>query len=215
MAELVLAVGALALALLLLGGAVLSLVAIVVSGWEAVPPAWPWWTNVLVIATIFCSVIVFGLLSALLVFPLKDIVGPSRTSTPRDSKAIQQKSLFNLPARFALMGGIDFEHEVAGLLRESGYSVELTPISGDYGVDLVATKDDHRIAIQAKRWAKPVGVKAVSEVHAGKDFYDAQEAWVVSTNRFNSRAKELAKRTRVRLIDGEEFAGWLNRGSAS
>jgi HJR/Mrr/RecB family endonuclease len=58
------------------------------------------------------------------------------------------------------MDGVDFEHYIAARLRAAGYTVEITRTTGDFGVDIIATKSGNRIAVQCKRYGKPIGVKA-------------------------------------------------------
>ncbi len=40
---------------------------------------------------------------------------------------------------------------------------ELTPETGDYGADLVLSKDGRKIVVQAKRWKNVVGIEAVQQ----------------------------------------------------
>lgn len=103
------------------------------------------------------------------------------------------------------MDGIQFEHFLAALFKHQKYKVEVTAASGDFGADLVVSKDHKKIVIQAKRYSKPVGLKAVQEVAAAKLHYGADEAWVVTNNRFTSHAKNLANSTNVELIDRQKL----------
>src|SRR5262245_33579438 len=59
------------------------------------------------------------------------------------------------------MTGIDFENYVAARLRAVGYRVALTKTTGDFGVDLIASKGRERIAIQCKRHGRRIGAAAV------------------------------------------------------
>jgi hypothetical protein len=98
--------------------------------------------------------------------------------------------------------GVEFEAHVAQLLREQGYSVQGTPVTGDQGADLIARKDGRVVAIQAKRYAGTVGNRAVQEVVAAMGFYGAGEGWVVTNSTFTPQAKALAQKSNVRLFDG-------------
>lgn len=111
--------------------------------------------------------------------------------------------------RIHYMEGWEFEQFMAKVLRDSGYAVESTPLSGDQGVDILLGTDDGKIAVQLKRYTRPVGNKAVQEVLAGRVHYAAQEAWVITTSSFTKSAVELARSTNVRLIDGNELREWL------
>ena len=72
-----------------------------------------------------------------------------------------------------LEDGHKFEEYIAKMLRKLGYSnVEVTPGSGDYGVDVLAKKNDVTYAIQCKHYLSgKVGIEAVQQVFTGKEHY--------------------------------------------
>ena len=98
------------------------------------------------------------------------------------------------------LSGVEFEEFLAGLFRQSGYVAELTAASGDYGADLILSKEAERIAVQAKRYVGSVGVQAVQEALSGQAYYGCSSAWVVTTGSYTSNAMELAKKSGVRMI---------------
>lgn len=97
--------------------------------------------------------------------------------------------------------GLAFEQHIKHQMARKGYKVFETPGSGDFGVDLIAQRRRRKIAIQAKNYDQPVGVHAVQEVVAGKQYYDAHDAWVVSRSGFTEQAKQLARKVNVQLVD--------------
>ncbi len=100
------------------------------------------------------------------------------------------------------MGGLDFEHYCADLLAANGFvEVEVTQASGDYGVDILAEKDGVTYAIQCKRYNNPVGVKAVQEAYAGRDFYDRMVGCVMTNQYFTKPAAEAARKLKILLWD--------------
>ena len=108
------------------------------------------------------------------------------------------------------MSGPEFEKFMANFLRRQGYAVEETPLSGDQGVDLILPNfDGKRVVVQLKRYTRPVGNVAVQATFAGMAHYRAEEGWIITTSTFTKSARELARSTRVRLIDGKELADWL------
>ena len=108
------------------------------------------------------------------------------------------------------MSGPEFEQFMADLLRQKGYQVQETPLSGDQGVDLVLPDlDGKRVVIQLKRWTGPVGNNAIQATFAGMAHYQADEGWIITTSTFTKSARELARSTSVRLIDRDELADWL------
>lgn len=106
------------------------------------------------------------------------------------------------------MEGHDFEYFCADLLRRRGFlDVEVTKGSGDYGVDILAEKEGVTYAIQCKCYSAPVGVKAVQEAYAGRDYYDKMVGAVLTNQYFTSPAVEAAKKLKILLWD----RGYLER----
>ena len=65
----------------------------------------------------------------------------------------------------------NFEVLCTQILTAKGYeNVELTPTTGDYGVDIFAEKDGVRWAFQCKYYTNPVGVRAVRKFIADAIF---------------------------------------------
>lgn len=104
------------------------------------------------------------------------------------------------------MQGIEFENFLADVFLELGYKVETTKVTGDQGVDLVASKNGRSIAIQAKGYpSTTVGNKAVQEAHAGMGFYGCDVAVVITNSTYTSGARELAERIGCLLIDRDQI----------
>ncbi len=100
------------------------------------------------------------------------------------------------------MEGHEFEHFCADLLEKHGFiDVEVTKGSGDYGIDILAEKDGVTYAIQCKCYSDPVGVKAVQEAYAGRDYYDRMVGAVLTNQYFTTPAVEAAKRLKILLWD--------------
>jgi restriction system protein len=99
------------------------------------------------------------------------------------------------------MDGQQFEHYLALLFQASGYSVTVTPASRDFGADLILSKNGQKIVVQAKRHRNAVGIGAVQEVNAARQYYKADDAWIVTNDYFTGSAKKLAKSTNVRLVN--------------
>ena len=113
------------------------------------------------------------------------------------------------------MSGIDFENHIAQLLKLNGFDkVSGTPKTGDQGADLIAKRGGKTIVIQAKRYQNSVGNKAVQEVVGAINFYNGDEGWVITNSSFTKSARELARKNRVKLIDGtalEQFSDVLSK----
>lgn len=106
------------------------------------------------------------------------------------------------PLPFDEMEGHDFEYFCADLLQKHGFlDVQVTKGSGDYGIDILAEKDGVTYAIQCKRYQEPVGVKAIQEAYAGRDYYDRMVGAVLTNQYFTSPAVEAAKKLKILLWD--------------
>lgn len=105
--------------------------------------------------------------------------------------------------RFDDMEGHEFEYYCAELLERHGFiDVEVTRGSGDYGVDILAEKEGVTYAIQCKCYNGPVGVKAIQEAYAGRDYYDRMVGCVLTNQYFTKPAVEAARKLKILLWDG-------------
>lgn len=109
---------------------------------------------------------------------------------------------------FEDMEGREFEYFCADLLEQRGFTeVEVTRGSGDYGIDILAEKEGVTYAIQCKCYTSPVGVKAVQEAYAGRDYYDRMVGAVMTNQYFTAPAVDAAKKLKILLWDG----GYMER----
>ena len=125
---------------------------------------------------------------------------PHNTSV---NPAIERIKFYN--NKFDYMEGTDFEQYCAMVLRENGYTTEITPASGDYGVDIIAKQSGIIYAIQCKCYSSDVGVDAVYQVAGGMKYYHANIGIVLTNRHFTRNAKELADAIGVVLWDRESL----------
>ena len=107
------------------------------------------------------------------------------------------------------MSGVEFEQFIGRLLEAQGYQIRYTAASGDFGIDLIASRGNEKIAIQAKRYKNAVGQEAVREAIAGMTHYKCTSATVVTNSSYTNFAKQLAKSNNCVLIDGELLGKWI------
>jgi restriction system protein len=109
------------------------------------------------------------------------------------------------------MSGVEFEKYVATLLRFQGYRTKMTAVSGDYGVDIVATKNGTKTAIQVKRYSSKLDQKSIREAVAGKSVrsYGCTEAMVITNSTFTKAAKFLASESGCELVDRKILGEWI------
>lgn len=100
------------------------------------------------------------------------------------------------------MEGREFEYFCADLLKRRGFQdVVVTKGSGDFGIDILAERDGISYGIQCKNYQSPIGVKAVQEVYAGRDYYDCMVGVVMSNQYFTGPAVEAARKLKIVLWD--------------
>ena len=99
----------------------------------------------------------------------------------------------------------EYEHYCAEQFKKNGWIAEATQGSSDQGVDVKASKDGIDLVAQCKRFAKPVGNKAVQEVVAGIKYYAANKGIVIAPNGFTKSAERLAESNNIDLIHHSEI----------
>ncbi len=112
------------------------------------------------------------------------------------------KKIKKKPLPMDEMEGHDFEYYCADLLKDNGFlDVEVTKGSGDFGADILAEKDGVTYAFQCKCYDKPIGVKAVQEIYAGRDYYGKMVGVVMTNQYFTQPAVDLAQKLNIMLWD--------------
>lgn len=100
-----------------------------------------------------------------------------------------------------LMSGQEFENFISLMFSRMGYLCEVTKTSGDQGVDVIASKNQMRIAIQAKCYSNKVSNSAIQEVVTGMKFYNCTKGMAITNNYFTASACEIAKVHDISLWD--------------
>ncbi|MCW2520909.1 MAG: restriction endonuclease [Mycobacterium sp.] len=126
---------------------------------------------------------------------LVGVLRGARTPGAREDPAVAKQA----------MSGVEFEDHVARIARASGAPVIMTPVTGDYGVDLIVGRRPDRLAIQCKRQSRPVGAGAVQEVVAGAPMHDCAHTMVVTNHDFTPAARRLAEQHGCVLVGGEDL----------
>ena len=99
------------------------------------------------------------------------------------------------------MSGKEFEEFIAELFANFGYETTITKASADQGIDVLATKQDVTIGIQAKCYSGQVGNHAIMEAVAGCKYYKANKCMVITNSIFTPSAIKLAEANEVELWD--------------
>jgi HJR/Mrr/RecB family endonuclease len=104
------------------------------------------------------------------------------------------------------MSGREFERWLGRFYERLGFTVELTPYSGDFGADLIVVWNGMRVAVQAKSGHVRAGVAAVQQVCAARAFYNCERAVVVSSQYFTTEAILLAEANGIELRNRDDLA---------
>lgn len=104
----------------------------------------------------------------------------------------------------------EYEQYCADVFINHGWNAVVTPGSGDQGADIIAEKNNKRIAIQCKMYSAPVGNSAVQEVFSAKRYYNASDALVITTIGYTKSAFDLAKKTNVYLITDKSIPDFIS-----
>lgn len=107
--------------------------------------------------------------------------------------------------------GVDYELFVTDILKGAGWSVVMTPASGDHGADIIANRDLVRVAIQCKLYSSPVGNGSVQEVYSAKDFYECDFGIVVSNADYTKAARKAATNLKVHLVHHDTLISTMEK----
>lgn len=108
------------------------------------------------------------------------------------------------------MTGVEFERYVGELLRWRGFrNIQYTLASGDFGIDILATKDGDSYGVQVKRYKGKLDQRAVREAVAGMAKYKCTKAMVVTNSYFTPHTQELGRSNNCILIDRDVLGGWI------
>jgi len=110
------------------------------------------------------------------------------------------------------ISGKEFEYFLKWLFEEMEYAVELTKITADSGVDLVVSKNDEKVAVQAKRYSRNTRVPnaVILKTHGGKDVYGCSRSVVITTSFFTRHAIKDARKLGIELWDRDTLSSKID-----
>ena len=116
---------------------------------------------------------------------------------------------------FNKMDGYEFENYIASLLREIGFRVEETALSGDGRVDLIAYSDEvmykGEYLVQCKRWDSNFGVSVVRDLYGVVLSNNANKGIIITNAFFTSQAIEFSEGKNMELVDGDILNSLVNK----
>jgi len=145
-------------------------------------------------------VLIFILLPFVLVWLVLNAVKKHKRKKLNKEKV----AIFNM-SQIDSLSGEEFEILLKDIFQKLGYEVALTKKSHDYGADLIISKKKTKMLVQAKCYAKSVGVKAIQEIVASRKHYKVDEVIVATNNYFSKDARILAEENNVGLFDRDDL----------
>ena len=98
--------------------------------------------------------------------------------------------------------GEEFEDLCCGMLDLCGFKdVSATPVTGDYGLDIICKKKDIKYGIQCKYYTGTVGVSGIQEAFTGAAFYECDVPVLMTNSTCTQNAKYLAEMIGVEIWD--------------
>ena len=156
--------------------------------------------------------IVIAIIGAIVYFIMEKLVVP-RADKKKEREEAESLLYFKIDGIDHLTGE-GFEELLKKVFTVLGYNAQITKKTGDQGADLILSKDGRKISVQAKRYSKTVGNKAIQEVYSSIQFYETGEAWVITTSGFTKGAIELARKTGVKLYNRYETINLIKKAHA-
>ncbi|WP_121628513.1 restriction endonuclease [Poseidonibacter antarcticus] len=107
--------------------------------------------------------------------------------------------------------GQEFEILLINKFKELGFKTIATPITGDYGADIIIeTQDETRFIIQCKRFKSKVNLKAIQEVVGALAHYNGDLGIVITNSTFLNSAIKLADSNDIELWDNFRLMQFLS-----
>ncbi|MGB4205499.1 MAG: restriction endonuclease [Bacteroidales bacterium] len=101
-----------------------------------------------------------------------------------------------------------FEELVCEYFRKQGYEAKTTSYSGDYGIDVFATKGKEKIAVQVNMYGdstRKINRQMVMELYGAKDYFDCTKAIIATDGAFLPDAISVAEKLKIEILYFNEF----------
>lgn len=103
------------------------------------------------------------------------------------------------------MSGVEFEQMVGELFEDMGFSIEMTPPSGDDGVDLEIRKNQKRYVVQCKQQKRRASPEIARALLGSQLDQHADGAILVCTGGFSIKTQEFAQRNSIWLVSVDDL----------
>ena len=93
-----------------------------------------------------------------------------------------------------------YEHHVAAVLRTEGWQTTVSRVSRDLGIDVLATREDRRLAVQVKKYGDSttkVNAERIMCLHGAAAYADCPERMLATDGELTSEAELVAAKLNV------------------
>ncbi len=123
----------------------------------------------------------------------------------------RQEELRSLGKFWQSLSGHQFEQELAALFKRDGYKVELTPGSGDQGIDILLRRSGRTTVVQCKRTKTPVGPAVGRELYGTLKAFKADDGILAATGGVTSGVEKFFSDKPLRVMDLSEILNLQQR----
>ena len=120
-------------------------------------------------------------------------------------KAFEEWDLRTRSEFWQSLPGRGFEQELAKLIKLQGYDVELTPVSGDHGIDIILRRSGRTTIVQCKQTKQPVGPAVARELYGALMHSKADDGILAVTGGVTSGVHQFFAGKPLRVMDLSEI----------
>ena len=129
----------------------------------------------------------------------------------RQKEYDEYRTRIRLPSYLEQMDPREFELLVCDLYTRQGYRVQVTPYSGDSGVDGYLRRDDKLYLLQCKRTKGSVGQPVLRDLFGTMTHEGAAGGIVVTTGKVSRQARKWAVGKPITFVESIELCAMIRR----
>lgn len=102
----------------------------------------------------------------------------------------------------------EYEDYIAALYQEKGYTTIVTPLSGDWGIDVIAIKEEEKIAIQAKMYgntSRKVNRATIMQLYGAMAYQDCTKAVLATDGEILEDAYTVAQKLNIEIFKTNHY----------
>jgi restriction system protein len=110
------------------------------------------------------------------------------------------------------LSNAEFENIIARIVSSMGYITEIVPINYDVGIDVIARKDNEKLAIQVKKYIdRKINLDMVYHTYGACAYYDCTKPVIATLGSLTLNAEKVAKKLNVSIWDYDYIASLIDK----